>query len=188
MIASAMIRPSCTATGLLAALAALTSAPASAQTAVGVRFGEGEGSARYNVLELHGRVHATDRFYGIGALQILGAGWACPATYGCGYDGYTASLGGSVALVDTRTFFVAARGSGGLFVRHESEFGRVRKLTGSLGVDAEAKLWGSLRVQVGVGHRSIFDGTYRDEVGTFPHVTALTVGIGAVFGQRDHGS
>lgn len=162
--------------GLALLLTAPAQAPLAGQIAVGARYGGGEGIANYNVGELNGRVGVGKRLYVIGGFEMMGGAWDL-STYAYGYDGYTISVGGAFATIDSPTFYVGARGTGGLFVRTGGDFAGSRDFSGSVGVDAEVRIWGPVRLQVGVTHQRIFDGTYQDLFGEYPHLTYATAGL-----------
>ena len=155
------------------------------QIAVGVRYGQGEGSANYHIGEINGRAHVIGRFHLMSTFQLIGGTWGCASDpiedIRCGYDGHSISLGGALAAVDHRNAFVALTGSLGAFVQTGSyagyQYSDHRHLTGSVGMDADVAVWGPVRLQGSVAHRRIFDETYQRALGKSPHFTGFTAGL-----------
>ena len=161
-----------------------------AQYAIGVRYGQGEGTANYNLGEVNARVHVTGPFYLTSAFQMIGGAWDCLESSAdalrCGYDGNTVSLVAAVAAVDSRRAFIALNGGlGGFFRKDGDPNADNRHLTGNVGIDGEVTVWGPLRIQVAVAHRRIFDADYRSAFGDTPNFTSMTGGLSFVFGSRD---
>lgn len=160
-----------------------------AQVVVGVRYGQAEGTANYNVGEVNARARVIGRVYASTTFQIIGGTWACaesPANaVRCGYDGYSLTIGPAFGLYDGDRLFLALRGAIGGFVRTGTYGGREyvgdRKLTGSFGLDGEIGVAGPVRLQLGVTYHRIFDGAYENVVGEFPNFTASTAGVGFAF-------
>lgn len=175
---------------MIGLMAVLGHVPVAAQVGVGVRYGYGRGSAAYNVGEIQARVHAVGYLYATGAFEIIGGNWSCPASPRnaviCGYDGRSVSVGPALALAKSERIYVAARGTVGWFERTGryggEEYRGSDHATVSVAMDGEVTLFGPVGIQVGVSHRRIDDGRYRDVTGERPHLTAFTLGIGLVFG------
>jgi hypothetical protein len=140
--------PAAVAIALAAAL--LCPAIASAQAAVGVRHGTGEGSANYNVGDIHARIRAAGPIYLPAGAQTLGGAWACVADSNatCAYDGSALSLGGAAALVDRARGLLTFGADVGTFVRRGSfasnRYAGNRHLTASVGAERELTVFGPL--------------------------------------------
>jgi hypothetical protein len=159
------------------------------QVAVGLRYGQGNGSGIYNVGEITTRLHAFNAFYVTGTFQIIGGHWACPGgdtfELRCGYDGNSISLGAAYAPVDASNIYVAVGGGVGSFLRTGSQdYSGERHFTGNVGVDAEVRVWGPFRIQLGVVHRRIYDDVYSAAFDESPNLTSVTGGLSFVFGSN----
>lgn len=176
----------------VSALLVAAAQPLPAQVAVGVRYGQGEGTAVYHVGEVNARVRALGRVYASAAFELIGGNWACVESpldaIRCGYDGYSISAGPALALHDGDRLFLALSGAIGGFVRTGryggDEYVGDGKLTASLGIAGELAVAGPFRLQAGITHRSIFDDVYENAVGESPNFTTLTLGVGFAFGRR----
>jgi hypothetical protein len=165
--------------------------PLAAQVAIGLRYGQARGSAVYNVGEVHARLHAVGRLFAVAGFEIMGGNWDCPlsptSSIICGYDGMSISVGPSVAVLTSRSLYVAARIAAGWFQRDGTdgaeEYRGSDHATFSVGIDAEVGLIGPLRFQAGVTHRRVQDALYKAAAGVQPHLTALLFGVGLTFGS-----
>jgi hypothetical protein len=175
----------------IATLAASAFEPRSVegQVAVGVRYGNGQGTGRYNVGEVTARARAVRAFYVTGSFQIIGGYWACTggsvSELRCGYDGNSISLGAAYALLDASNVYLALGGGVGSFLRTGSQtYSGERHFTANISGDAELRVWGPFGVQLGLSHRRIFDDVYSAAFDTSPHLTSGTAGLSFVFGSK----
>ena len=159
-----------------------------AQTVIGARLGFGGGSADYTIGEVHGRVGLT-RVLGLAAsYEVMGGKWACVDSprdaLRCGYDGRTISVGGVLAPRSLTRIHGTVRLLIGRFERTGAYAGPQYRgsthFTAALGADLERRIVGPVMLQLGLIHRQIFDGPYRDTIGGYPHVTAVVVGLSLV--------
>lgn len=167
-------------------LVLVASSIAEAQIGIGVRYGEAEGSANYNVGEISGRFPISGRFSAVGLFQIIGGHWACadgPSdTLRCGYDGHSFSLGAAYAAYASPRAYLGLIATLGQFKRTGTSYAREysgrQYYTGSIGVDAEVGVWGPVRLIAAITHRRISDRVYVSTFGEQPHLTSLTAGVG----------
>jgi hypothetical protein len=165
------------------------------QAAFGARLASGGGTGNYMLGEIHGRIRLQRSIHLAAGYDVMGGVWACPDSpvhrIRCGYDGNTIGAGVAFAPIDAPRVYGAVRAMIGRFERTGTYAGR--EYTGTshgsatIGIDLEIRLRGPLRIAGGFLHRQIFDGLYRDAIGTFPHLTALSVGLTFAFAQRDPG-
>jgi hypothetical protein len=169
---------------LLIALPVLVAPPpAFPQITLGLRYGEGNGSAKYTVGEATARVRLAERFSVNGLYQIIGGHWACTGgaleELRCDYDGYSISLGASYAAYDGPAGFLGLGVALGQFKRTGGrEYARRWRYTASISVDGEVDVWGPFRLLGGITHRRISDEGYVRTFSERPHLTSFTGGIG----------
>jgi hypothetical protein len=175
----------------IATLAAFAFEPQSleGQVAVGVRYGNGQGTAKYNVGEVTARARAVRAFYVTGSFQIIGGYWACTggsvSELRCGYDGSSISLGAAYAFLDAPNVYFAVGGGVGSFLRTGGgAYSGERHFTGNVSGDVELRIWGPFRIQLGLSHRRIFDDVYSAAFDTSPHLTSGAGGLSFVFGSN----
>jgi hypothetical protein len=166
------------------------------QVAIGARLGSGGGSAGYTVGEVNARIRIVRSVHFTVGYEVMGGLWACAGSplneIRCGYDGNTVAAGIAFAPIDVPRVYGAARALIGRFERTGRYAGRQYRGTthgtAAIAVDLELRIWGPLRIAGGFLHRQIFDGLYRDAIGTFPHFTAFNVGLTLAFWQRNDGT
>ena len=177
------------------ALLVILQGPLHGQVAFGARLASGGGTASYMLGQIHGRIRLQRSIHLAAGYDVMGGLWACPDSpvdrIRCGYDGNTIGAGIAYAPIDVPKVYGAVRAMIGRFERTGryggSEYIGTSHATATIDVDLEIRLWGPMRIAGGLLHRQIFDGLYRDTLGTFPHLTALSVGLTFAFAQRAEG-
>jgi len=157
------------------------------QARLDLRLGGGWGPIPGVVMGATGRSRVAGPFSASLAAERIAASSACDSGValggvGCGYEGFSVSVGGEVASVDLDRFYVAPGVNAGGFKPSSYSGASWASMLG-VSIDGAYRAWGPMWLHLGVAHRRIFDDAYHDDLGEFPHYTSVTVGAGFQLGR-----